>query len=373
MDLYHNDSPAFTTWVIENGLLKEPFVVIDAGVQGGPHPRWKHLKDKVHVYGFDAIPEVVEELNARKQPNEFYFATALGDEEGTRDFYVRSEGSSYYGSSFYESDALHPGLLTKVPITRLDTLFAKGVIPPADHIKTDCDGHDPEVIRGASQYLAQSNVVSVIAETAFTVSPTYPRSHFVAISDILTPHRLRVFDLALMRTARPSYVAAKARHPWRALDPMKDVPDLDVGAPGTVDALFCRDFVSEQITPMHFAKVPGAVTDPTTDKIIKSIINFELHGLMDCAVELAEHFRHLLSPRFDVDAAIARLMYGPANARNTADVRECLLMIDQLRRPRGPGPEAMRRYIYDIEHSISWRITAPLRAAKQMLTSWRLR
>ncbi len=377
--LYNNVSPAFTTWVIENDLFEEPFVVIDVGVQGGPHPCWKHLKDKVRVYGFDAIPEVVEELNAQKQPNEIYFATALGDEEGTRDFHVRSSGSSYYGSSFYEmpSDleglgAVHPALLSKIPITRLDTLFAKGVIPPADHIKVDCDGHDPEVIRGAWRYLAQSNVVCVTIETAFTVSPQYPRSHFVAISDILTAHRLQVFDLALMRTARPSYVAAKARHPWPDLDPMKDTPDLYAGAPGTIDALFCRDFVAEQVTPTHFATVPGAVTEPTTDKIIKSMINFELHGLMDCAVELAEHFRSLLSHRLDVDTAIAQLMHRPPNARNTADVRECLRMIGELRRPVRPGHEAMRKHIYDMEHSTSWRITAPLRAAKEMLTSWRL-
>jgi hypothetical protein len=153
---------------------------------------------------------------------------------------------------------------------------------------------------------------------------------------------------------------------------MSDVPDLDVGAVGTIDALFCRDFVSEQVTPTLFAKVPGAVTDPTTDKIIKSMINFELHGLMDCAVELAEHFRPLLSHRLDVDTATAKLMHRPPYARNTMDVQECLRMIGELRQPREPGPEAMRRHIYDIEHSISWRITAPLRAAKEMLTSWRL-
>jgi hypothetical protein len=244
-------------------------------------------------------------------------------------------------------------------------LFTKGVIPPADHIKIDCDGHDPEVIRGAPQYLAQSNVLCVTIETAFTVSPTYPRSHFVAISDILTAHRLLVFDLNLMRTARPSYVAAKARHPWPALDPMKDVPDLDVGAPRTIDALFCRDFVSEQVTPTLFATVPGAVTEPTTDKIIKSMINFELHGLMDCAVELAEHFRPLLSHRLDVDTAVEKLMHRPPYSRNTLDVRERLRMIGELR--------AMNQHIYDMEHSTSWRITAPLRAAKEMLTSWRLR
>jgi hypothetical protein len=134
-----------------------------------------------------------------------------------------------------------------------------------------------------------------------------------------------------MRTARPSYVAAKARHPWPALDPRADVPELNVGAPGTVDALFCRDFFSEQITPTNFAEVPGAVTKPTTDKIIKSMINFELHGLMDCAVELADHFRPLLSHRFDVDAAIARLMHRAPYARNTVDVTECLRMMGELR------------------------------------------
>jgi len=442
MDLYNNDLPAFTTWVIENELLEEPFVVIDVGVQGGPHPRWKHLKDKVRVYGFDAIPEVIEGLNAQKQPNEIYFATALGDEEGTRDFYVRSNGNSYYGSSFYDASdlvgrgELQPGLLTKVPITRLDTLFAKGVIPPADHIKVDCEGHDPEVIRGAQGYLAQSNVVSVIVETAFNISPQYPKSHFVAISDILTAHRLRVFDFNLMRTARPSYIAAKARHPWPALDPMKDVPDLDVGAPGTIDALFCRDFVSEQVAPTHFATVADAVTEPTTDKIIKSMINFELHGLMDCAVELAEHFRLLLSHHLDVDTAVEKLMHRPPYARNTLDVRECLRMIgelralvfqqegvarakrmhvakrdvalaerdaavarifelqDQLERFERSHADAMAEMsrilaaereaatarimelheaMHECEHSTSWRITAPLRAAKEMLTSWRLR
>jgi FkbM family methyltransferase len=371
MELYNNDSPAFTTWVIENDLLEEPFVVIDVGVQGGPHPRWKHLKDKVRIYGFDAIAEVVEGLNARKQPNEIYYATALGDEEGTRDFYVRSDGSSYYGSSFYEKASdlggwgeLQPGLLSKVPITRLDTLFAKGVIPPADHIKVDCDGHDPEVIRGAWQYLAQSNVLCVTIETAFIVSAQYSRSHFVAISDILTAHRLRVFDLALMRTARPSYVAAKARHPWPALDPMNDAPALNVGAPGTIDALFCRDFVSEQVTPAHFANVPGAVTEPTTDKLIKSMINFELHGLMDCAVALADHFRPLLSPRLDVDTAIARLVHRPPYARNTADVRECLRMIGELRtlvRQHEGVAEADRRHVAERDMALAERDAAVAR------------
>ncbi len=35
--LYNNDSPAFTTWVIENDLLKEPFVVTAPGIRPRSH------------------------------------------------------------------------------------------------------------------------------------------------------------------------------------------------------------------------------------------------------------------------------------------------------------------------------------------------
>ena len=94
---------------------------------------------------------------------------------------------------------------------------------------------------------------------------------------------------------------------------------------------------------MHLAKVPGAVTDPTTDKIVKSMINFELHGLMDCAVELAEYFRPLLSHRLDPDMAVEKLLHRPPNARNTADVTECLRMIGGLRALRFEQLERFQR------------------------------
>jgi hypothetical protein len=42
-ELYDNVTPFFTQWVIRTGYLHEPFVVIDVGVQGGPHPRWEYL------------------------------------------------------------------------------------------------------------------------------------------------------------------------------------------------------------------------------------------------------------------------------------------------------------------------------------------
>ena len=60
MDLYHNAIPFFTHWVMHNDYLHEPFVIIDVGVQGGPHPRWEYLGNRAHIYGFDPISEVID-------------------------------------------------------------------------------------------------------------------------------------------------------------------------------------------------------------------------------------------------------------------------------------------------------------------------
>ncbi|HYZ45749.1 MAG TPA: hypothetical protein VE667_12910, partial [Xanthobacteraceae bacterium] len=64
MDLYHHDQVPFARWVISEGLLHEPFVVVDVGVQGGEHVRWGLLGDQVRVYGFDAIAEAIDRITA---------------------------------------------------------------------------------------------------------------------------------------------------------------------------------------------------------------------------------------------------------------------------------------------------------------------
>ncbi len=309
MDLYNHDQASFTRWIVDEGFLHDPFVVIDVGVQGGEHPRWAQLGDQVRVYGFDAISEAIDRIRAERgdRPYRVLHAMAIGDEDGEREFYVPE---NTFCASFFRSDTDHGqrqgdgavGART-VPVRRLDTLFAEGLVPPADYIKIDCEGFDPEVLRGARTYMAKSNVLCVSVETGFGVSPTYPRTAFAEINDIVVQHRLLVFDLNCVRSARSSYLAARARHPWPPADPMHDTPGLDVGQPGTFDFVFCRDFVAEDVSPQAFA-FSGAQTEPTIDKIIKSMINFALHGLMDCAVDLAEHFRPRLAERLDVDQAI---------------------------------------------------------------------
>jgi FkbM family methyltransferase len=338
MDLYHHDQPPFTRWVIENGLLHEPFVVIDVGVQGGEHPRWALLGDRVRVYGFDAISEAIDRIKKvdADRPHRVYRAMALGNEDGEREFFVPANtfSASFYADWRGAAAAKHGDGVQgtrMVEIRRLDSLFAAGEIPAADYIKIDCEGFDPEVLRGARTYLARSNILCVTVETNFDVSLIYPRTAFAEINDIVVQHRLLVFDLNCARYPRPAYVVARAKHPWPPADPMHDAPSLDIGQPGTFDFVFCRDFVAEDVYPKKFPRMAGSVTSPTVDKLIKSMINFELHGLMDCAVDLGDHFRSLLQERLDADEAIALLTRRPPHARNTADVIECLRMVAALR------------------------------------------
>ena len=51
VDLYNHTNPLFTKWVVADGALNEPFVVLDIGLQGGEHPRWQHLGQFAEVHG----------------------------------------------------------------------------------------------------------------------------------------------------------------------------------------------------------------------------------------------------------------------------------------------------------------------------------
>ena len=142
---------------------------------------------------------------------------------------------------------------------------------------------------------------------------------------------------------------------------MRDSPRLDIGQPTTFDFVFCRDFVAEAIGSHNFVTLPGASLAPTADKLIKSMINFELHGLMDCAVDLAEHFRATLSPRFDVDEAIAHLIGPPPNPRITADVTECIRMIEALRTRLRHTEAELERAEQRVKELFRWRSLRVLR------------
>lgn len=310
MELAYNLDAAFTRWVVRQGYLQEPFVLVDVGVQQGEHPRWHQLEDYLIVHGFDAIAEAVEELkrhNAGRR-NRHYHWIAAGAADEERAFYfnpANPTASSMYPHGESRFDTVAGQELRKVQVRRLDTLFAQGVLPRLDFLKVDVEGFEQDVLRGADRLL-EAGLLGVEAESNFGISPTYPRGHFATLHEMLLQHRLLVFDIGFNRIPRASFQRALVRNGRKAVKGF-----YRVGKPATVEAVFCRDPIDEMDHPENYTSAVGnEATHPqllTSDQLIKLMIVYELHGLNDIAVDTIERFSQRLEGRLDCEHAIGLL------------------------------------------------------------------
>ena len=301
MDLHLNYAAPFTRWAVERGVMHQPFVVVDVGVQGGENPRWHVLGDHLVVYGFDAIEEVINDLQRQSagDRNRHYYWLAAGDADGERSFYFNATDPC--SSSFYEQGVDRFGLLEHrrdqartVTVRRLDTLLADGTIAQPDFLKCDVEGFEKDVFLGAREMLR--SVLAVESETNFDISPTYPMGHFGTLQQLLLDAHLLTFDLSYNRVPRASFVralASKGRTDRAAL--------ADLGKPATLNVLFCRDLIAEADHQENYSTPcePSGV-----DQLIKMMIIYELHGLSDIALDTAERFADRLAERLDVDKAV---------------------------------------------------------------------
>jgi FkbM family methyltransferase len=364
MDLLFNTNPRFTKWLIKSGTLQERFVLIDVGVQGGENPRWHFFGDHLVVHGFDAIEEVVDDLSRKHATsrNKFYHWIAIGNEDGARQFFFNPKNRT--GSSFYE--VVDPEIQQQartVPIRRLDSLLKEGVIPKADFLKVDVEGHERDVFWGASELLA-AGLIGVEAEASFGSSIIYPRSQFDLIHGLLIEHGLVVADLNFNRVRRAAYLKARSRRNLREL------PVEGAGMPSTLNVLFCRDPPAEGTGIRYYEKPPSPLR---IDQILKLMAIYELHDLNDVAVDIAVSFSNQLGQRLDVEHAIDLLCERTTHdfaavKRASADsiegqfelARDYVLQLETDR-------TALMERLDQIYASTSWRLTAPLRAIGNIL------
>jgi FkbM family methyltransferase len=368
LELWFNAGADFTKWIVAKGLLQEPFVVVDIGVQGDASVRWNLLDDYLIFHGFDAIAEVIDKLSRlnNHRPNRNFHNIAIGEADREQVFYVNPTNPT--ASSMYEQGASRfegtlGGEARVVTVHRLDTLFASGVIPTADFLKVDVEGHEKEVFLGAREFIGAS-VLAVETETSFGISPNYPKSHFVAMMELLVQQHLLVFDLNFNRVSRASY-----QRMLKCLD-REVTSELGVGKPATVNVLFCRDLIDEADRPNHYLTPCSPVS---VDQMIKMMVIYELHGLNDIALDTAARFAERLGTRLDVDQAI-RLLANPDCGPSTPLI-ERIRYSEKLQQQLSDAYEErirdleklQQRLMDDYEQSTSWRLTAPLRAVKWFL------
>ena len=351
--------------MVNSGLLSEPFVLIDVGVQGGENIRWRPLGDCLIVHGFDPIEEVVKDLTEANgdRPNRHYHCMALGNTDGEQAFYFNPANPT--ASSMYQQSAGRFGVERSeecrvVPIRRLDGLLAEGAIPLADYIKIDVEGFEEDVLLGAGELL-RAGVLALQTETNFGISPSYLKSHFGTLVEIALENHLLVFDLAFNRIPRASFQRALVR---RGFAP---IPEQDaVGSPATVDVLFARNLIDEVDHSDHYRSPARPFS---INQLIKSIIICELHALNDVALDTVERFAERLGAQLDVDRAV-RLLADPDCV--TSEYRRQLRAQrrdyeQQLSAQRRGYEQQIHAQRHAYERSTSWRLTAPLRWTRLLL------
>jgi FkbM family methyltransferase len=282
VDLSYNARPQFTSWLVERGLLRTEFIVVDVGVQGGIHPRWKALGHFLRVYGFDPLVETIEPLVGLGERNHEYFAIALGDHDGERELFVPSvlPAASFFPRHAEQDQArmmIDAGnwATTKtrcVPIRRLDTLSQRWP-HNIDFLKLDCEGFEPAVLAGASNSI--THALAIETEIGFS-SIHWPQTHFSAVYDQLVPQGFRLSDLAFDRVRFSNYFQ-RAKELGRG----QAAEAASVSMPGTFAMLFSRSLILSGQTP-------------TADQVLKSAIIFELYRMLDAAYDVLEVFKAVL-------------------------------------------------------------------------------
>jgi FkbM family methyltransferase len=265
--------------IVASGVLQSRLVLVDVGCRDGINRRWGPIADFVDVYGFDAGV-----LEASTNPNHRYFQMAIGDYDG-------EVGFDHHSNPF--ESRVSPTAGHRVAMAKLDTLWAQGLLPLADFLKIDCEGFEPQVLRGAASYLAASNFLGAEVETNFCISPALPDSHFVEVLMPLLRERLVPTDLALDRPT----------------------PTGPLMRPGNCNALFARCLPEEHRSGPSYIYRP-AEHSPSLDTILKCIIILELHGLAYPASVTLETFSAKVSTALD-PAAIRDALHNTAQ-RQTA-------------------------------------------------------
>lgn len=145
-------------------FIQKDKVFVDIGAHIGTYS-WTCGKKAAHTYSFECNPEIFCYLAAnialhgmtdRVTPYSF----ALGNREGTVDYYVRSPNGTGNGVKVLKAEDASCKTI-KVPMKTLDSFHLENV----GLIKIDVEGFEKEVLEGAQDTLKQNNYPKILFES----------------------------------------------------------------------------------------------------------------------------------------------------------------------------------------------------------------
>ncbi len=138
-------------------LVPAGAIAIDVGANNGLYT-YALSRLGARVEAFEPVPVCARTLEAFGSGNVRVHEVALSSSSGERDMFVpRARGVMHTGlASFRKPDGMFEAI--RVPVRRLDEYRFKGV----SFIKIDVEGHELEIVRGATQTIATSHPMLLI-------------------------------------------------------------------------------------------------------------------------------------------------------------------------------------------------------------------
>lgn len=136
----------------------QPKTIIDIGVAKGTPDLYKAYPNAYYVL-VEAVKEYEQELKRILASHKGeYHISAVSNQPGKMEMMVKEP--FYISSLQYDKENLKDkNAIRKVDVITVDQLFAKGKYEPPVLIKTDCQGHDLNVIMGAKDNLEKIEVI----------------------------------------------------------------------------------------------------------------------------------------------------------------------------------------------------------------------
>ena len=191
------DLAGFVAWLDARGLT--PATVIDVGVCYGTPALQQGLRQARHIL-VEPLEEMAPRLAAIAAPLDAeYHLTALGAAPGRARMKVEPgcpEGATLAGSETISSDDPR---LREVPVTTLDHLLGGRDLARPILLKTDCQGTDLEVLKGAGRLLPRLDVV-VMEVNLFHPAADPARADFGRITAWMRAHGFAVIDILSYQT-----------------------------------------------------------------------------------------------------------------------------------------------------------------------------
>jgi FkbM family methyltransferase len=153
----------YIDWCINNHFIQPDKNVIDVGA----HIGWYSVnfaKCAKHVYSFECSPKSYNYLCANIALNEqdykvTKFNTGLSDKTGIAKYYIRDPNDGgCNGISKFQGDDNIPCI--DVPVKTLDSYELSNI----NFIKIDVEGHEKQVLMGASKTITENNYPSILFE-----------------------------------------------------------------------------------------------------------------------------------------------------------------------------------------------------------------